>query len=99
MPGGAAQLVDGMLSSILAKHGDKLGHLPRAQQGFVASVVAQSKDRLTAKLEAKLEEKRAAGKPPVVTKDDMDALLADVGEELAAIKASAASELSMSVSS
>jgi hypothetical protein len=90
----AAEFMDGLLMSLLAKHGSKMASLPYLQQGFVASVVAQAKVRLTASLEEVLKAKRDAGEPPLVSKQDMDALLASVGSELQAIKTAAAQELS-----
>jgi hypothetical protein len=71
-----------------------MASLPYLQQGFVASVVAQSKEKLTASIESLLAAKRDAGKPPVVSKEDMDDLLVSVGSELESIKTAAAQELS-----
>jgi hypothetical protein len=89
-----AAFVDGLLTSILNKHNAKMASLPYLQQGFVASVVAQSKEKLTASIESLLAAKRDAGKPPVVSKEDMDDLLVSVGSELESIKTAAAQELS-----
>lgn len=89
-----AAFVDGLLTSILNKHNAKMASLTYLQQGFVASVVAQSKEKLTASIESLLTAKRDAGKPPVVSKEDMDDLLVSVGSELESIKTAAAQEIS-----
>ena len=56
-----AEFVDNLLSSLLVKYAGKLEALPYLQQGFVASVVSQSKQRLAEKISATLAAKKAAG--------------------------------------
>jgi hypothetical protein len=57
----ASELVDDLMSSIIAKHSQRMASLPYLQQTFVASVIAQSKERLTEKLETTLSVKAARG--------------------------------------
>jgi len=55
------EFVDNLLSSLLVKYAGKLEAPPYLQQGFVASVVSQSKQRLAEKISATLAAKKAAG--------------------------------------
>ena len=57
----AAALVDGLMSSIISKHVERMASLPHIQQTFVASVVARSKESLAEKIEAALAAKKARG--------------------------------------
>ena len=100
-----ATLVDGVLADIMQRHGDKMVHLPRAQQGLVASMVAAAREKLTEGVEAMLREKAegaaaaaasggaGGGGELEVTANDVHGMLANVGQELEQIKGDLQAEL------